>query len=291
MRYFRPWLWIQAIYDMTEEGKVWKNTVGNLEKTHLAVVKRRKSALLNKLADKCTDEPDDELSFPAAVDTALKKHVTCPSYTLQEIEKDTTSVMFAAADSTSAALSWTLYLLGLNPDKQAKLHKELDSLFGRGVDHEFTLSDLKQLPYLECCVKESLRMCPPFPMIGRELDEELVLDGYTVPAGTTCMINIHSLHRNRAQYADPESYIPERFLPENCAHLHPFSFIPFSAGVRVCLGQRFVMAEAKVLLAKLLSKYSVESTQPLDQVHAAYEVVLKAKGGLRVWFRKRSESL
>ncbi|KAK8778352.1 hypothetical protein V5799_020304 [Amblyomma americanum] len=291
VRYFRPWLWIQAVYDMTQEGKIWKDTVQNLEKTHLAVIERRKSALLRKLVeDKCADELDDELSFPAAVDCALKKHLTCPSYTLQEIEKDTTSVMFAAADSTSAALSWTLYLLGLNRDKQAKLHKELDDAFGRGVDHEFTLSDLKQLPYLECCLKESLRMCPPFPMIGRELDEELVLDGYTVPAGTTCMVNIHSLHRNKEQYDDPESYIPERFLPENCTKLHLFSFIPFSAGVRVCLGQRFVLVEVKVLLAKLLSKYTVESTQPLEEVNAAYEVVLKAKGGLRVWFRKRSES-
>ncbi|KAH6927651.1 hypothetical protein HPB50_006356 [Hyalomma asiaticum] len=60
-------------------------------------------------------------------------------------------------------------------------------------------------------------------------------DGYTVPAGTTCMINIHSLHRNKEQFDDPESYIPERFLPENSKNMHPFSFIPFSSGVRVCL--------------------------------------------------------
>ncbi|KAH6929878.1 hypothetical protein HPB50_006441 [Hyalomma asiaticum] len=104
------------------------------------------------------------------------------------------------------------------------------------------------------------------------------------------MINIHSLHRNEEQFPDPESYIPERFLPENSKNMHPFSFIPFSNGVRVCLGQKFVMVEAKVLLAKLLSKFTVESTLPIEDVKQAYEVVLKAKGGLRVWFRKRSDS-
>ncbi|XP_049272095.1 cytochrome P450 4c3-like [Rhipicephalus sanguineus] len=104
------------------------------------------------------------------------------------------------------------------------------------------------------------------------------------------MINIHSLHRNKEQFADPESYVPERFLPENCKNMHPFSFIPFSSGVRVCLGQKFVMVEAKVLLAKLLSKFTVEATLPIEDVKPAYEVVLKARGGLRVWFRKRSDS-
>ncbi|XP_070393908.1 cytochrome P450 4Z1-like isoform X2 [Dermacentor albipictus] len=257
----------------------------------LQVIERRKSAILRKLAEQSyNDELDDELSFPAAVDAAIRKHISGPSsYTLDELEKDATSVTFAAADSTSAAMSWTLYLLGLNPDKQAKLQKELDDALGRGIEADITTSDLKQLPYLECCIKESLRLCPPFPLIGRELDEELVIDGYTVPAGTTCMINIHSLHRNTEQFADPENYIPERFLPENCKNMHPFSFIPFSSGVRVCLGQKFVMVEAKVLLAKLLSKYTVESTQPLEEVKQAYEVVLKARGGLRVWFRKRGD--
>ncbi|KAL1419818.1 hypothetical protein MTO96_004727 [Rhipicephalus appendiculatus] len=73
--------------------------------------------------------------------------------------------------------------------------------------------------------------------------------------------------------------------------MHPFSFIPFSSGVRVCLGQKFVMAEAKFLLAKLLSKFTVEVALPIEDVMPAYEVVLKARGGLRVRFRKRSDSL
>ncbi|KAL3219182.1 hypothetical protein MRX96_030631 [Rhipicephalus microplus] len=155
VRYFRPWLWIQALYDATAEGKFWKRTVDNIGNLHRSVIEKRKFAIMKKLADgSYNDELDDELSFPAAVDTAIKKHISAPSsYCMDELEKDTTSVTFAS----------------------------------------------------------------------RELDEELVIDGYTVPAGTTCMINIHSLHRNKEQFPDPESYIPERFLPENCKNMHPDS--------------------------------------------------------------------
>lgn len=293
IRYFRPWLWIQGIYNMTKEGKVWNHTVRNIGNLHLAVIQRKKAQLLNLADDQDyshLDVVNDESSFRVAVDVGVEKHISCPSYSLRELESDITSIMFAAADSTSAAMSWTLYLLGLHQDKQAKLQKELDDVFGRGVEHNFTVGDLKELPYLECCIKESFRLCPPFPLIGRELDEDLEFDGCTVPAGTTCMINIYTLHRNKKHYPDPEEFIPERFLPENSRNMHPFSFIPFSGGVRVCLGQKFVVAEAKILLAKLMSKYTVEATQPLEEVDTAYEVVLKARGGLSVWFRKRAES-
>lgn len=294
VRYFRPWLWIKAIYYMTKEGKVWKATIRNIGELHLSVIEKRKAALARKASYSddtgYEDDVDGDQPFRTTLDVFLDKHLSKPSYTLKEFEKDVTTIMFAAADSTAAALSWTLYLLGLNHDKQAKLHKELDDAFGRGVEREFNMSDLKQLPYLECCIKESFRLCPPFPLIGRQLDEDLVFDGHTVPAGTTCMIDIISLHRDPAHFTNPDDYIPERFLPENTRNMHPFSFIPFSAGVRVCLGQRFVMPEIKILLAKLLCKYTVEATVPLEEVDPAYEVVLKARGGLRVWFRKRAES-
>ncbi|XP_077535772.1 cytochrome P450 4c3-like [Haemaphysalis longicornis] len=167
---------------------------------------------------------------------------------------------------------------------------ELDDVFGSEVEQEYTMSDLKRLPYLECCIKESLRLFPPFPIIGRELDGDLEVDGHKIPAGTTCMVNLYSLHRNKAHYADPEEYIPERFLSDNARKMHPFCFIPFSTGVRVCIGQKFVMSEMKVVLAKLLSEYTVEATAPLKDLELAHELVLKPRGGLRVRFRSRTQA-
>lgn len=83
---------------------------------------------------------------------------------------------------------------------------------------------------VECCIKEALRLYPSVPMIARHIREEVKIDNYTIPVGTTAMIVTYMLHRNPEIYPRPELFIPERFLPENCKGRHPYAYIPFSAG-------------------------------------------------------------
>ncbi|XP_054919477.2 cytochrome P450 4V2-like, partial [Dermacentor andersoni] len=247
-------------------------------------------------------------------------------------------------DSTASGVSWTIYLLGLHPSKLAKVHEELDRVLGRDKDGVIRSDDLLQLNYLECCLKETLRLYPPFPLFGRKLEHDVVIDriapspshgvllllpvvvahfdilmckprvaalprvpdqenakrlqrrslrsfaadGYRLPEGLTCFVNLYSLHRDPRHFRQPDSFLPERFLGEEFAQRHPYSYIPFSAGPKNCPGQRFFMQEAKLLLAKVFSKFSVESTKPADEIKITYEVVLKARGSLRVWFRTRN---
>ncbi|KAH9360627.1 hypothetical protein HPB48_007552 [Haemaphysalis longicornis] len=124
---------------------------------------------------------------------------------------------------------------------------------------------------------------------------------------------MYSLHRNSEYFSDPDSYIPERFLSKEVRDRHPFSYVPFSGGPKNCLGkkkyhiasrqlhalmalflplfppgQRFAQMEAKTMLAKVFRKYSLESTRPISQLKITYEMILKARGGLRIWFRERS---
>ncbi|KAH9360314.1 hypothetical protein HPB48_007925 [Haemaphysalis longicornis] len=94
--------------------------------------------------------------------------------------------------------------------------------------------------------------------------------------------------RNKAVYTDPEMFIPERFLPENSAKIPPFAFLPFSGGVHPCLGQKFGYAQSRVVLATVFSKYSVESTLPLEELSLGFEVSLRAKEKLNVKFRRRN---
>ncbi|KAH7982599.1 hypothetical protein HPB52_006105 [Rhipicephalus sanguineus] len=116
----------------------------------------------------------------------------------------------------------------------------------------------------------------------------MIIDGYHLPEGLTCFVNLYSLHRDPRHFRQPDSFLPERFLSEEFAQRHPYSYVPFSAGPKNCLGQRFFMQEAKLLLAKVLSKFTVESTTPVEELKITYEVVLKARGSLRVWFRNRN---
>ncbi|XP_077506301.1 cytochrome P450 4V2-like [Amblyomma americanum] len=297
VRGFRPWTWIQQIYDLTYEGKMFKETLLDMEKFSLSVMQKRKEKLQQMELNEDRGDEDEDKDCEGGnqpigkesiiLDYLLRKHLEESSYTIDEVKKDIDTIIFGGNDTTTSTTSWALYLLGLHPEKQAKVHAELDEVFGSDCDRDVTKADVYRLKYLECCIKETLRLYPSIPLIGRHLEEDLVIDGYRIPKGVNCFINLFSLHKNPKYFKDPESFIPERFLTEEFTTRHPFSYLPFSGGPKNCIGQRFALLESKVIMAKLMLKFSVESTRPLDQLRVSYEVIVKARGGLRIWFRRR----
>ena len=88
---------------------------------------------------------------------------------------------------------------------------------------------------------------------------------YTLPSGVTVAMLIYGMHRNPQVYEDPDQFKPERFLPENSAGRHPYAFIPFSAGPRNCIGQKYGMLEIKVVLSTLMRHFRFTCPQPADQ--------------------------
>ncbi|XP_075535440.1 cytochrome P450 4V2-like [Dermacentor variabilis] len=292
MRIFQPWTWLDELYFLTHNGRLFRESLRKIEDIVYGVMNRRKDELQklsNHTADGAALQKNRDGSGSLFMDSLLLAHMKEPSsYTLDDVRKDADFMMFAGSDSSSCAISWSLYILGLHADIQRKVQEELDFVFGDRANTECTQEDLKRLQYMECCIKETLRLFPPFPYIGKILDQDMTLDGCNLPKGLSCFINLYSLHRNPNEFDRPEEYVPERFMSEENSHRHPFSYVPFSAGPKNCLGQKFVMMEIKVVLAKILSQFTVESTRPLQEVQMTFDIVLKAKGGLPVLFHKRN---
>ncbi|GFU76304.1 cytochrome P450 4c3 [Trichonephila clavipes] len=182
-------------------------------------------------------------------------------------------------------------MLGIYPEIQRKVHQEIDDVLGDDEDRQITLDDIKNLKYLDCVLKESRRLWPPTPFIARDLDEDVVIDGCLIPKGTSCGILIFMLHRDPDVFPNPEKFDPNRFLLENSTGRHPFAYIPFSAGPRNCIGQRFAVFEAVTVMATILRKFKVKSLDPIDRIHTIDELVLRSDQPLRMTFEPRKLSI
>ncbi|KAF8770892.1 Cytochrome P450 4V2 like protein [Argiope bruennichi] len=135
--------------------------------------------------------------------------------------------------------------------------------------------------------KETMRLYPVIPVITRENDQEFKVLNHTVGKGTVCAILFTALHRDPEVFPDPEKFDPDRFLPENCAGRHPYAYIPFSAGPRNCIGQKFAMMEAKTILACILAHFRVKSLDKRDKVLFYPNITLRNAYPMRLSFELR----
>ncbi|MGD1912498.1 MAG: cytochrome P450, partial [Rivularia sp. (in: cyanobacteria)] len=184
------------------------------------------------------------------------------------------SVIFAAGHETSAnALTWTLFLLSQHPEVAADLLNELDEVLQGNAP---TVEQLQQLPLLERVIKESMRILTPVPWNARVTSQPTVLGGYELPAGTEVWVSIFHTHRNSEIYPEPLKFNPQRW---ETLEVDNFSYNPFSAGSRKCIGAGFAMMEIKIVLAMLLQKFRFQCL-PQQKITCQALIVLAAKGGL-----------
>ncbi|GMS94683.1 hypothetical protein PENTCL1PPCAC_16858 [Pristionchus entomophagus] len=206
---------------------------------------------------------------------------------MDDIREEVEIFMFAGHDTTSAALGWTLWCLSHHQDMQERAFQEVREIFGDDVDRDCTKDDLTRMPYLDRCIKESLRLFPPVPFVIRHLEEELQTGPYLLPRGSSLVIAPYMVHRNERIYPRPEVYDPDRFLPENSTGRHPYDYIPFSAGPRNCIGQKFAQYQLKIIVSSLLRTFRFRSEREFNSVSLLSEVVLKAGEGINVVIEAR----
>ena len=138
-------------------------------------------------------------------------------------------------------------------------------------------------------IKETFRFFPPVPIMGRKISEDCVIGGCKIPKDTDCIVYIFAVHKDERYFPDPEKFDPDRFTPENSKDRHPFAYIPFSAGRRNWIGQRFAIMEIKVILANMLRKFEIKSLKTVEELEPVAELVLKPAYGIPVKLSVRTK--
>ncbi|CAL1278466.1 unnamed protein product [Larinioides sclopetarius] len=170
------------------------------------------------------------------------------------------SVIFFTAghDTTASTLAFATYFLALDQDIQDRLRTEVDSAVEEN-DGELTYESIQSMKYLDNIISETLRIYPVAVRLERhtEADYKLGDTGITIPKGMLVSIPIFAIHRDPKLWPDPEKFNPERFTPEERAKRDPYSYIPFGAGPRNCVGMRFALMQIKVCLAHIISNFKI----------------------------------
>ncbi|XP_045775497.1 cytochrome P450 4C1-like [Maniola jurtina] len=174
---------------------------------------------------------------------------------LEGIREEVNTFMFEGHDTTATALSFGLMLLADHEEVQERIFEEYKSLYGDS-DQGTNMSDLGDMKYLEAVIKEILRLYPSVPFIGREIVEDFMLDDIKVLKGEEVVVHIYDVQRRADLYPEPEAFKPERFLEVDSRH--PYAYVPFSAGPRNCIGQRFAKMEMKCALSEIVRKFRLQ---------------------------------
>ncbi|GIX66982.1 cytochrome P450 4V2 [Caerostris extrusa] len=232
---------------------------------------------------------DDSRRPKCLLDVLLKLHIEDQVLDEEGVRQEVDTFISTGHDSISVTVKWALYLIGLYPEVQEKIHQELDSVLGADSKGPLSVADLNELKYLDCVLKESNRLYPPAAAFGRKISEEISICGYTIPKRTTVIVAPFFVHRDEDVFPDPEKFDPERFLPENSLHIPECAYIPFSAGPRDCIGRVFAEMEVKILVCHILRNFSLHSLDSRDQVHPIVKITLQSSQPARIKFRRRQQ--
>lgn len=288
---FRQFEWM---YDFTELGRRQKKVVKILHDFTNGIIRDRRAQLAKVGGTKKEEPTEDDIYFGKKQRMTFLELLLNATYadgtplSHEDIREEVDTFTFEGHDTTTSGMNFTIFHLVANQDVQQKVFEELQAVYGKDFETPITYSSLNELKYMEMVIKEALRIHPPVPILGRELMEDTVISGVTVPAGTNVSIPIYALHRDPSVFPDPEKFDPERFTPENTEKRGAYAYIPFSAGPRNCIGQKFAMIEMKTVLMKLLKNFKLLPTSKGQKIILQADLVMKSNNGimLRLGHRK-----
>jgi cytochrome P450 len=258
---FQPPAWVP-----TPSNRRFRRSSRNVERLILEIIERRRKSgddgARNDLLSLLIRARDDEGS----------------QMTDAQVRDEALTLFLAGHETTALTLTYSLYLLATHPECQARLADELERVLGGRSPR---LADLESLSYTEAVVLESMRLYPPAWGLAREALTAVDIGDFHFPKGATFVMSPWVVHRDPKNFDDPEAFKPERWENDLARRLPRFAYFPFGGGPRVCIGNRFAMMEAKLVLAGALQRFRFEPT-PRTEITLFPSVTLRPRHGVKL---------
>ncbi|MCB9677730.1 MAG: cytochrome P450 [Alphaproteobacteria bacterium] len=201
-----------------------------------------------------------------------------------QLRDEVLTIFLAGHETTAATLTWAWWLLDTHPAALARLQAEVDAVLVGPP----TLETVQQLPFTRAVVQESLRLYPPAWILARTAVEDHDLGGRRIHTDEVVFTLPYLLHRHPGWWDEPEAFRPERFLEAGVPR-HPFAYIPFGGGPRVCIGSHMAMLEGTLLLAMMAREWAVH-VDPAHEVVPMPTITMRPRDGMPVTLERRVRS-
>lgn len=249
---------------LTPQNITYKAAMRRVDKTVYGIIAERRAS---------DNESVDMLSMlMSAVD---KDSGECMDDT--QLRDEIVTLLFSGFDTTSRTLTWVFHALAQNPEVEAALHQELETVLQGRAPH---VNDLPNLPYTQMLVKETMRMFPANAIIGRRAKADDVIDGHAIPAGSYLTISPYLAQHSAKIWDKPERFDPLRFAPEREKTIGKFDYYPFGAGPRQCIGKGLAMMTIPLAVAMIAQRYRFTSL-PGFVVEHDIKVTFQSRRGIR----------
>nr|QZM07480.1 cytochrome P450 monooxygenase CYP349R1 [Lasioderma serricorne] len=291
LRMFQLWYHSDFIFNRTKMAKEMKYAIHNINNfTSELVREKRKEYKQRKIESTEAESNECPIKRKALLDYLIELSEESSKFTDDEIVDEVNTIIVAGNDSTATMNSFTLVMLGMHQDIQEKVYSELEDIFG-DEDRSFTCEDLTRMKYLERVIKETLRLFPVGPVIVRAITEDVKLDTFTMPKGSSTVITIIHTHRNPEIWPNPLKFDPDRFLPEEVSKRHPYAFVPFSGGPRNCIGIKYAMMSMKVVIATIVRRYKIFTKfKEVADIKLKSELIIKSASGNAISLEERKNA-
>ncbi|KAK5638862.1 hypothetical protein RI129_013157 [Pyrocoelia pectoralis] len=283
IRMFSKWYSNDFLFNMSLMSEVFRESKRRLEEFTQAIVDRQLEAYRKNVAQEYLG---DEPKFKTFLQLLIELSEDTLHLTKTEIREEVMTFFIAGSETTATTTAFTLLTLGIDLTVQEKVYQEIMDVLGS--DRNIVYQDLPKFVYLERVLKETLRLFPGGPLLGRSVTSDIKLKGCTIPGGSFLTLVVHHMHRNPEIYPEPLKFDPDRFLSEQVSKRHPYAWLPFSGGHRNCIGMKYAFMVMKTVIANIVREFKITTPyRDVGEIALESQVVLKTPDGYPISLQKR----